>query len=248
MNKLWFIYKITNIVNKKLYIGQTVDPKTRWSRHKSDARLNKKYNYHLYDAIRKYGVENFIFEIVACCKTIEDADFIEIYCIKQFNSTDREFGYNKHMGGQSRREVTEETKKKISESNKGRTSPMLGQHHSNETKEILSAANKGNQNRLGSKVSDKTKQKLRDLNLGRTVSEQTLDKMSQSMIGKNSGSRNGMFGKRSPLAKLTMDDALKIRVEYNTTDISMLDLSKKYFVSKKTILNVIHNKIYVRNS
>jgi hypothetical protein len=63
------------------------------------------------------------------------------------------------------------------------------------------------------------------------------------MQGKNSGSKNGMFGIRGPLAKLSMTDAQNIRIE-KASGISSLKLSVKYNVSKKTILNIIHYKIY----
>lgn len=58
-----FIYKITNQINQKIYIGQTArDIKTRWREHKSHAIC--KYDTHLYNAINKYGAENFIIEEV----------------------------------------------------------------------------------------------------------------------------------------------------------------------------------------
>lgn len=64
------------------------------------------------------------------------------------------------------------------------------------------------------------------------------------MIGKNVGSNNGMFGKKSSHAKLTQKQAMDIRVEYATGEISMLKLALKYGVSKRTILNILHGKIY----
>ena len=58
-----FIYKITNKINNKVYIGQTCrDLQTRWREHKSKA--NCEYNNHLYNAMTKYGAENFIIELI----------------------------------------------------------------------------------------------------------------------------------------------------------------------------------------
>lgn len=239
-----YIYKITNIIDNKVYVGQSTAPRTRWSRHKSDARLNKN-GAHLYRAMRKFGIDNFEFEIIAQAESVEDTDRLEIEYIKQFNSSDREFGYNIHEGGQGIRIISEETRKKISKLKKDNTY-RLGSKTSDETKKLLSDANKGNRYRLGVKVSDDTKELLRKINIGKIASEETLKRMSDSMKDKNAGSANGMFGKRSDHAKLTQEQADCIRTEYATGLISMLKLARKFGVSKRTILNIIHGKIYRR--
>ena len=88
------IYKITNCVNGKCYIGQTKQSlKTRWSQHKRSAKLGVTT---LYCAIQKYGIENFYIE---CLQeyTIEELDTLEIYWIAKFNSY--KDGYNATPGG-----------------------------------------------------------------------------------------------------------------------------------------------------
>lgn len=67
------------------------------------------------------------------------------------------------------------------------------------------------------------------------------------MIGKNAGEKNGMFGTASEdasCAKLTLIQANEIRKEYLAGGTSSPKLAKKYGVSKKTILNILHNKSY----
>ena len=91
------IYKITNQVNGKIYIGQSVHIKTRWQQHKQEAKLNRTNNL-LYNAMRKYGVENFIFEIIEEC-TKEQLNEREIYWIKYYNSFNSDKGYNMTPGG-----------------------------------------------------------------------------------------------------------------------------------------------------
>lgn len=58
------------------------------------------YNNHLYSAMRKYGLENFTFNVIEECRN-EDLDDREIYWIKQYNSNDADYGYNNTGGGQS---------------------------------------------------------------------------------------------------------------------------------------------------
>lgn len=59
---MYSIYKITNKINGKLYIGYSKRPSARWYDHKKYACKNKKGV--LYDAMRKYGIENFVFDII----------------------------------------------------------------------------------------------------------------------------------------------------------------------------------------
>lgn len=94
------IYKITNLLNGKIYIGQSVDIWKRISEHKWRA-LNKgdnSYNCAIHRAFRKYGIENFKFEIIE--ETDEKSlDEKEIFYIKFFNSLCPN-GYNIKKGGQ----------------------------------------------------------------------------------------------------------------------------------------------------
>lgn len=100
-----YIYKITNSINNKLYIGQTITTiQERWSNHKSDARTNHNHTV-LYRAMNKYGIENF--NIIEICKVfnVDKTELknilnsLEIYYIKLYNSTNRDFGYNITSGG-----------------------------------------------------------------------------------------------------------------------------------------------------
>ena len=63
---MYTVYKITNLINKKSYIGSSIRVEKRWQQHKNSAfnENSQKYNYPLYKAFRKYGLENFSFEIL----------------------------------------------------------------------------------------------------------------------------------------------------------------------------------------
>lgn len=90
------IYKITNLINGKVYIGQSIHPERRWIEHKQRARHGKeKSAIHL--AIEKYGEENFSFEIL---KWSENYNKEEIDMIKKYNSLIPN-GYNITEGGEN---------------------------------------------------------------------------------------------------------------------------------------------------
>lgn len=88
---MW-IYKIINLKNNKIYIGQTIRPvKDRFRRHISDA-MNNILDTHLARAIRKYGKDSFIYEIIDTATTQEELTSKEILWIRQLNSIVE--GYN----------------------------------------------------------------------------------------------------------------------------------------------------------
>ena len=92
------IYKITNKVNGKIYIGQSVNIEQRWKAHRNTAynMYDKNYDKPLYRAIRKYGLENFCFEIIEEC-LVSELNEKERYYISFYNSFFD--GYNLTLGG-----------------------------------------------------------------------------------------------------------------------------------------------------
>lgn len=90
------IYIIKNKINDKVYIGQSVNAKIRWSAHCSNARLGRSWSA-IDSAIKKYGQENFYYEIL---EQTEDYDEREAYWIKYYNSL-VPHGYNWCAGGNS---------------------------------------------------------------------------------------------------------------------------------------------------
>lgn len=91
------IYKITNLINGKSYIGQTNNVKRRFQEHKNPAEAADGTSKLLHRAIQKYGVENFSFEILE--EDIENYDERERYWIKHYHSLSDENGYNIAEGG-----------------------------------------------------------------------------------------------------------------------------------------------------
>ncbi len=109
------IYKITNQVNGKCYIGLTTQgAHQRWAEHKSRFILGER-DHKLYLAMRKYGIKNFKCEVICSVLDKEDLAKLEIYFVEKFNSFKR--GYNMNCGGDF---VSDETKEKMRQKMLGR--------------------------------------------------------------------------------------------------------------------------------
>ena len=88
------IYKIENQVNGKVYIGQSINITQRWRQHRTYYQIDM--DKVLYKAMRKYGIENFSFEVIEECEATKLNDR-EIYWIEYYNSYYE--GYNSDKGG-----------------------------------------------------------------------------------------------------------------------------------------------------
>jgi group I intron endonuclease len=161
---MFSIYKITNKINGKLYIGYSCRPNNRWYDHKKYALSGRKGI--LNDAIRKYQSNNFNFEIIyQSLDKIHTHKIMEDYFIEEYKSRAPN-GYNNAPGGQGGAlflgfKHTMETKEKISKA-------RMGTFASKETKEKISFSLSGKLNPMyGKRHSEVTKQKIRDKALGR---------------------------------------------------------------------------------
>lgn len=125
MDVICGIYKIENIVNGKVYIGQSVNIYNRWQNHKTKLKLNKHYNTYLQNAWNKYGENNFNFEIVEICDESALSDK-EIYYIDYFDSFKN--GYNLTTGGEGMGgyKHTEDFCNRMSIRFAGENNPMFG--------------------------------------------------------------------------------------------------------------------------
>lgn len=110
------IYMITNIVNGKVYIGQSQHIELRWQQHRNRPFNSsyKEYDSYFYRAIRKYGLENFTFEVLEECN-LDELDEKEIFWIKKRNSTNPNYGYNLTDGGTTAVTFSKITKNEVQE-------------------------------------------------------------------------------------------------------------------------------------
>ena len=168
------IYIITNTFTAKQYVGMAKNLKNRWYSH----RQAKGACPVLHSAIKKYGIESFIFTHIANAFDHESACEIERFLIIQHN-TKVPFGYNLTEGGGGTfgLKKTDEIKNKIRQSNVGKN---IGKTASKETKEKMSISQKS---RPRQPLSDKTKEKIRQSLLGRKMPESEKPKHA-SFIGR----------------------------------------------------------------
>lgn len=134
----YIVYKHTTPSNK-VYIGITsCDVERRWQ-----GGRNYKNNKYFTNAINKYGWDNIKHEIFFNGLSKEEAEQKEIKLIAFYKSNNIKFGYNIENGGNSTGKLSEETKRKISIANKGKSSWIKGKHWSNEHKRKISEIEKG---------------------------------------------------------------------------------------------------------
>lgn len=196
MSKYGIIYKITNKINGKVYIGQTVRERGFKGRyecsgegiervykyHKSEKEHNRNYNKHLLYSIEKYGFEAFeVIEEFDVAYSKEELDELEKKYIKDFNCLNPN-GYNNDEGGNEGK-FCEESRRLLSEKNSGENNPFYGKKHSEETKKKMSEARKGKcvgekHPMYGKHQSEETKEKNRQAHLKENLSEETRIKMS----------------------------------------------------------------------
>lgn len=136
-NKICGIYCIENLVNYKKYIGQSIDIKYRWRRHRYELNHNEHVNIHLQNAWNQYGQDSFKFYILQECDE-QYMDDVEIYYINLFNTTDQDYGYNLDSGGHKNKHISDETREKLSKIFSGEGNPRFGVRLDEETKRKIS--------------------------------------------------------------------------------------------------------------
>ena len=209
------IYLRTNKINGKKYVGQVTTKRFK-ARQNKWKTISVQYAGKAIDAARaKYGIDAFDFEILKECKD-EELNQWEIYYIKELN-TKVPYGYNMTDGGDGCYGYihSEETKKKLSETRKGKkhseeTKQKIGEAQkgkklSDETRKKMSEAHKGEKNwNYGKHLSEEHKKKLSECNKGKHRSEETRKKMSDAQKGE----KHWNYGKHhSEVSKIKMSEA-----------------------------------------
>lgn len=170
------IYIIKNIITNKVYVGSAVSIKERFYRHKKDLRKGKHHSILLQRSWDKYGENNFDFIILEYVKEKIHLLSVEQVFLDYYKSYDPQYGYNicKNAGSQLGVLCKKEVRQKISDSLKGKKNHFFGKKHTEETKE-----------------------KLRKVNLGKTLSQETRKKISDSLKGEKSPNYGKKFSEET---------------------------------------------------
>lgn len=209
------VYKTTNTINGKVYIGQD---KNNSPNYLGSGNLIKR-------AIKKYGKENFLKEILCTCNTIDELNEKERFYINEYSSTNKKIGYNIAVGGTNgvmlNRNHSEKTKMKMRQSALGKKKSEIHCKNISLSKKGKLMSNEERKRRSkfsplkGIKrepLSDEVKQKISKSKTGVFPSKETKEKMSKSHMGiKNSfygknHSEEYLLTKRKPIIQLDKDD------------------------------------------
>lgn len=221
------IYRITNTVNGKSYIGKTgMNFGDRWDNHKSLLRNNRHDNPYLQNAWNKYGENSFKFAIIELVNDSNLLNELEIQYIKQYKEAG--LSYNIHDGGDGGlnlgKHLSDETKRKIGEKNRVN---MIGRKLSEETRKKMSEAQKRRQY-SPSELAHR-REFSRQLNTGRIRSDETKKKLRK--INQDN----------PPSAKFTPDDIRDIR-QKKADGYKLSELAEMYNTSACYISSIVHRR------
>lgn len=210
------IYKVTNINNGKIYIGQTIiSMRERKSCHIRRS-LNKNITSHFHRSIRKHGIDSFKWEIIDNALSREELNKKEKYWIKHFDSLNNKKGYNMTSGGDSPA-MREETRNRLSLIQKG--------------KKITPEQSKARSERMKGKGNHF---------YGRSHSKETISKISKSRIGKGKGQTDLQKkncrhnGEKNGNSSITKEIAIKIK-EMIRDGYRNCEIQKTLNVTKNTL-------------
>ena len=199
--------------NNKVYIGITSQkPKQRWNNGKGYRNSTRIYN-----AIQKYGWENIEHKVLFDNLTKEEAEQKEKDLIQQYKSYDDKYGYNLELGGNLCKEISQETRRKMSEMRKGKNNPMYG---------------KGRMK--GKHWTQQHKKKLSEI----MNSPEVHEKLSKA----NSGKNNPMYGVRLPEYILEKRRKKVLCIETNIIYNSLKEASQKTNINMSCISECCHKK------
>jgi group I intron endonuclease len=179
LSKPGIIYKVTNLVNGKIYIGKTnVKFKIRKGNHITRSIFNLD-NTIFHNAISKYGTCHFKWEIIDQCLFADVLCEMEKFYIKKFNCKIPN-GYNMTDGGEGTpgHIVTPETREKLKSSHSKEKNQWYGKHLPEELRRKIGDSHRG----------------AKSVNFGKRMPEGTRCKISLAQRGKRSGANNPMFG------------------------------------------------------
>jgi group I intron endonuclease len=230
----FFVYKITNLLNGKIYIGKTNNIEKRFNEHINNAKAERQGCTKLYKSIRKYGEENFSYpEILAAFEKEQEAYDAEIKFIAKYNSVKK--GLNILAGG--------------SGAGSGFNNPQFGNHLPRESQRKVLRPSKEELLKLLWKKP--TTQIAKEIG----VSDKAIDKWAKSYgiskpprgfwTSKTEASTSAFpRGERNANSKLTATDILNIRAMYSSRKYGYRKLGTLFNVHRIVIRDIIKKRIW----
>ena len=224
MSNVCGIYKITSPLGR-IYIGQSRNIFKRWNIYKKYPDKNQS---RLYRSLIKHGHQNHVFEIIHECDEAK-LDEMEIHFIDKYKTFNTDTGLNLRGGGNGHA-MADETKKKISNSRKGKYSgknhPLYGTHRSlgTKTKAVATRMNNGSY-----KISEETKRRMSESHMGKTGgrhSDETKRKISIAATGRPSPLK-GLPLSEETKRKLSLAHTGKKLSEEHKINIGLAGLGRK---------------------
>lgn len=261
MARLFYIYVILNKINGKMYVGKTNNCTRRFGKHIRAANGDKwERRCAIHRALRKYGINNFIFTTIQIFANEIDCFEAEKYWIKYFNSNDEKFGYNLTEGGEgaSGWVPSAETKQKMREKATGRQHTPETIEKLKQRKQSLPGVMPVNLEQLrtmniGRKHTDEARKNMSEGRKGIKFSEEHKQNMSKVRIGLFDGEKNPFYGKthteevkqmsrgsNNKQSKLNEQQVLEIRKKYKSGEYSQQKLANEYQISRSQIRRIIN--------
>ena len=251
---LFGIYKITNTLNNKVYIGQTRQPfKKRFWHHSWKLKNNTHDNYKLQEDWNELKPDNFIFEVLEIVSDVESLDSLEIKYISEYKL--KTSVYNITDGGQGEgknvKPMSEKAKRIIGEKNRKH---MLGRKHTEETKRKMSEVRKGK--RISKKTDVLTPELVKDIKNdlinGMTIKDASLKydvtyNAVNGLVSNNTWSNVEVEGwenflqNRNKAYRLTKEDHENIK-SLSKQGMSKYELADMYNKNVKTIEWILRKK------
>lgn len=214
---MFYVYMIMNLINWKIYIGQTTNLTVRWRDHlKSASKPKSKKHQLLHKALAKYGVSNFIFTTIQSSNDYAEALELEKYWIEFYQSNTKKYGssagYNQTAGGEG----------------------WLGNHHTKETKLKISIKNSG---KIRSESFKKERSKWYS-GEGNPMYGKNHTKKTRKKIGETRKEKLLASGENNPKAKLTEEMVKNIKLLLRDDNLSQKEIANLYNVWPSAIQKI----------